>query len=127
MNSEQKATIGDAPVYNLKALAGEESIHQLGGKVTVTIPYTLKEGDDPRTITVYYVNDEGVCSKKVTTYDPTTHSLTFITDHFSYYMISNSADLEPEQQNDNGMFIVISVAVVAILAVAAVMFVVKKR
>lgn len=127
LNSEQKATIGDAPVYDLKALAGEESIHQLGGKVTVTIPYTLKEGDDPRTITVYYVNDEGVCSKKVTTYDPTTHSLTFITDHFSYYMISNSADLEPEQQNDNGMIIVISVAVVAILAVAAVMFVVKKR
>lgn len=129
LNPEQASSVGDAPLYSLKAMAGDESIHQLGGTVTVTVPYTLKEGDDPRSITVYYVNDQGVLSKKVTSYDPLTHSVTFVTDHFSYYMIAASADLADvhEDESGSGMTTIAIAAVLAATVVAAIVVAVKKR
>ena len=123
-SSEQKAIVGDCPVYSLKALAGDESVHELGGEVSVSVKYTLKPGDDPQAITVYYVNDQGKLSKQITSYDPATHTLTFKTDHFSYFMIANSADLavaEDDERNGNSSAIIIAaVAAVAIIAVATI-------
>ena len=129
LNAEQRSRVGDAPLYSLKAMAGDESIHQLGGTVTVTVPYTLKEGDDPRSITVYYVNDQGVLSKKTTSYDPLTHSVTFVTDHFSYYMIAASADLADahEDEGGNNVTAIAIAAVLAAVVVAAAAVALRKR
>ncbi len=129
LNAEQRSRVGDAPLYSLKAMAGDESIHQLGGTVTVTVPYTLKEGDDPRSITVYYVNDQGVLSKKTTSYDPLTHSVTFVTDHFSYYMIAASADLADAHVDEGGsnVMAIVVAAVLAVIVVAAAAVAVKRR
>lgn len=115
-------TVGDADVYELKALAGEESVHQLGGVVTVTVPYTLKPGDNPDMITVYYVNDEGKLSKKVTSYDPLTHTVTFLTDHFSYYMIaaSDSLDIQSDEKEGDNTLVYVAIAAIAVIAVIAV-------
>lgn len=127
MTSDQKATVGDRPVYSLKAVAGGESIHELGGVVTISVKYTLKPGDDPQAITVYYVNDQGVLSKQVTKYDPATHTLTFITDHFSYFMVSNSASLDITEQDGNGTSSTVVIAAIAAIVVIAVAAVVVKR
>ncbi len=132
LRDDQRTSVGDAPLYRLSATAGSESVHELGGTATITVPYTLKEGDDPRAITVYYVNDDGRLEKKTTSYDPTTHSLTFVTTHFSYYVILNSAGLDgyiPEKpvEEDGGedgigiwavAGVLVAIAVVAIAIVA---------
>lgn len=122
--------VGDSPVYSLRAVADGESVHELGGIVTVSVKYTLKPGDDPRAITVYYVNDQGKLSKQITSYDPTTHTLTFETSHFSYFMVANSADLADSTENrekDGISMMTAALAAIAVIAVATVVLVMRKR
>lgn len=69
------------------------------GKVTVTLPYELSEGEDPDNITVYYVENGKVSSKDIT--DVSYYEVegqgyvTFKTTHFSVYSLTN---LTPEQR-----------------------------
>ncbi len=46
LTEQQLRKVGDAPVLTLSAKVGDESVHQLGGKVIVTLPYTLAEGQN---------------------------------------------------------------------------------
>ena len=125
MNSAQKRVIGDSPVFELNATAGNESIHQLGGTVTVTVPYTLQPGDDPDSITVFYVDSDGNLEPKVTTYDPITHTITFVTDHFSYYMIGTTQQTPTDEGDDT--LIYAGITIVVVIAIAAVAMVARKR
>lgn len=125
MNSAQQRVIGDSPVFELNATAGNESIHQLGGTVTVTVPYTLQPGDDPDSITVFYVDSDGNLEPKVTTYDPITYTITFVTDHFSYYMIGTTQQTPTDEGDDT--LIYAGIAIVVVIAIAAVAMVARKR
>lgn len=81
-----KEAVGDAPVIKLDiSINGKKA--ELKGKVKVTIPYTLKAGDDPEKITVFYMNDEGDLENVIGVYDEKTSSVTFEVDHFSNYVI----------------------------------------
>lgn len=125
MNSAQQRVVGDSPVFELNATAGDESIHQLGGTVTVTVPYTLQPGDDPDSITVFYVDSDGNLEPKVTTYDPITHTITFVTDHFSYYMIGTTQQT-PIDEGDNTLLYV-GIAILVVIAIAAIAIVARNR
>ncbi|MDR7080142.1 putative phosphodiesterase [Neobacillus niacini] len=61
--SEPKAIIkkiADRPVYNFTVTSGNEVISKFnGGKATVEVPYTLKAGENPNAILVYYVDNKG--------------------------------------------------------------------
>ncbi len=69
-------TVGGAPMENF----GTEN------KVVVTIPYTLKEGEDPNGIEIWYVKDDGTIEKFEATY--VDGFVTFETSHFSYYAVA---------------------------------------
>lgn len=131
LNTTQQTMVGDNPLFQLEASVGGDSVHELGGDVTVTIPYVLKDGQDPDSIVVYYVDDGGNLHVRTTTYDPATNTVTFVTDHFSYYMIGETGmEMQAPASDDgtDGMTMVYAaVAVIAVLVVAAVVLLRSKK
>ena len=119
MTDKQRQAVGDAKVVRLQASVGDESVHELGGDVTITIPYVLSPGENPDLVRVYYVDDEGGLHMKLSKYDPSTHTVSFVTDHFSYYMIAQ--EIGAEQTVDDGEDSFPMVAVVAVVVVIVVL------
>jgi hypothetical protein len=88
LTPEQQETVGDNPVYDINVLSGGVNISGFGGEsITISIPYTLKEGEAPENVTVWYLNNAGELERVACTYDPATGMATFTTDHLSYYMV----------------------------------------
>ncbi len=88
LSEETRQIVGDHPVYNFSVTSGDKTISQLGGNVTVTVPYTPKAGEDLNAIVIYYINAEGkpeMVSNCV--YDPETGKISFTTNHFSRYAV----------------------------------------
>lgn len=77
--------IGDSPVYDLKLSVGGELVSELGGYVTVTVPYELSEGEDPDHIIILYINGEKLEEVEGTYANG---FVTFKTNHFSYYTVT---------------------------------------
>ena len=72
-------------VYNFTMSSGGTAITKFGGKVTVRIPYTLSEGEDPNEIVVAYINGDKV-EEVLARYD--SGFAIFETEHFSYYTVT---------------------------------------
>jgi endo-beta-N-acetylglucosaminidase D len=94
--AEVQQTIGDRPVVSFDINNGDKTISQFGGNVTVTIPYTLKAGENPNAIVVYYISTAGKLEKvRNCKYDPATKTITYKTPHFSKYAVGyNKVDFK---------------------------------
>lgn len=80
--------VDSRPVYDFTVEAGERTISQFTGTVTVALPYTPADDEDINAIVVYYINGEG--EHKIVTngyYETATGVVSFTTDHFSTYAI----------------------------------------
>ncbi len=87
LTEEQKAIVGDAQVYELYIEVNGNRVSDFkGGKATVQVPDGLAE--DVSEIKVYYVDDEGNIEYRPTIYDKVNRTITFVTEHFSHYLIS---------------------------------------
>ncbi len=127
MTDKQRQAVGDAKVVRLQASVGDESVHELGGDVTITIPYVLSPGENPDLVRVYYVDDDGGLHMKLSKYDPSTHTVSFVTDHFSYYMIAQEIGAEQTADDgDDGFPMVAVVAAVVVIAVLAAVVVYRR-
>lgn len=75
------------PVYNFTVNNG--AITQFDGMMTITVPYTLAEGEDAESIVVWYIDDEGNVKSMDATYTEIngTGYAVFSTNHFSKYTI----------------------------------------
>ncbi len=82
--NSQDVKDGDT-IYNLTLTVGGQTVSQLGGYVTVTVPYTLTEGDDPNHIIIMYINGTELVEIEGTY---SNGYVTFKTDHFSYYTVT---------------------------------------
>lgn len=92
--------VGDRPVYDITITSGGKIISDFGsGQATVVIPYTLREGENPEKIVVYYMNDNGQLTAIETSYNKETKMVTFKTNHLSKYVIgyNNSKTLLSEE------------------------------
>ncbi|MCM3627856.1 S-layer homology domain-containing protein [Paenibacillus glycanilyticus] len=88
LTAEGKEVLGDRPVYDLSVFAGDKQISSFGGgKAQVSIPYTLKAGEDPESIIVYYVADSGDLQTIRGQYNAAAGTVNFTTTHFSQYII----------------------------------------
>ncbi len=88
LSAEQQAVIGTNPAYQLTIKAGDTYISDFGGGlVTITIPYSSSGG----LITVYHIDVLGQANAKPTTYNAKTQKASFITGHFSVFMIMEQA------------------------------------
>ena len=76
--------VGDSTVYNLTLNNG--AITNFDGSVTVKLPYTLADGEDPASITIWYITEEGELIA-ITNAVYNEGYVTFTTDHFSYYTV----------------------------------------
>ncbi len=121
LTAAQQRVVGDHKVVQLTAsINGVNTGRDLGGKATVTVPYELREGENPLSITVFFIDDDGTVYKRVTVYDMVNHTITFETDHFSYYVIAEESAFDPVADAEDGGIQPIFYALAISIAVAAV-------
>lgn len=88
LSAEARQLVGDRPVFDFSVRGGGKEITQFGGKVTVSVPYIPKAGEDVNAIVIYYLNAKG--EAEIVTgcrYDAATGRVIFETDHFSRYAV----------------------------------------
>lgn len=95
LSADELAQVGDSPIYNFTMNDGSGNISQFGEDnwVTITLPYTLAEGEDVDSIAIWFINDEGELESIEATYN--NGYVTFKTNHFSYYTVTR---LTPAQR-----------------------------
>ncbi len=89
----QTAAIGDRPAYDITVKSGSQNISAIGGKISISAPYTLLDNEDENGILVYYVDETGNREACETVYDSELGRVTWITDHLSVYMIDHDKSL----------------------------------
>jgi hypothetical protein len=89
LNERQKTAVGDAPVYDISVLAGDEAITDLGGgHIKISLPYTLKTGERSDGVKIWYIDANGNINANIpVSYDSATKTVTFTTTHLSLYAI----------------------------------------
>lgn len=92
LDADKKKQIGDNMVYDFTLTSGNDSISQLGGKVTITLPYTPGENEDVDAIAVWYIFPDGEVVEIEATYS--NGYITFETNHFSYYTVTRLTPAE---------------------------------
>ena len=95
LSDKEMEQVGNSPIYNFTISDGTNHISQFGEEnyVTITLPYTLTEGEDVDSIAVWFINDDGKLESIKATYN--NGYVTFQTNHFSYYTVTR---LTPEQR-----------------------------
>jgi hypothetical protein len=92
LNARQQTAVGSAPVYDISLMSNNQYITSFGGGlITVALPYTLKPGEQPAGVTVWYLDSQGNIQKMNTMYDVRTGTVIFTTDHLSKYFIAYDA------------------------------------
>ena len=77
---------GSAVVVDVNVYAGGVKTGTFGdGKITISLPYTLKSGENADSITVWFVKDDGTIEPKTASY--ANGKVTFTTEHLSQYLI----------------------------------------
>jgi uncharacterized repeat protein (TIGR02543 family) len=93
---EQQTAAGDNPVYDISIMSGSDYIASFGGgSVTISLPYTLKDGETGENVTVWYLDDAGDLVEMACTYDAQTGLASFATTHLSYYVVGYAAWTNP--------------------------------
>ncbi len=97
IDPDKLAQVGNNPIYNFTISDGDANISQFGEMnfVTITLPYTLEEGEDIDSIAVWFINDKGELESIKATYN--NGYVTFKTNHFSYYTVTR---LTPRERCD---------------------------
>ena len=88
LTDAQKAAANGMPVYEITLTSGSVTISDLGGGLaSVTLPYAAEDGQKPECIVVYYMAEDGALTPCETTYHAVDKTVTFVTGHFSKYVI----------------------------------------
>jgi hypothetical protein len=89
LNSAQQAAVGNAPVFDISLTSNSQYITSFGGgRITVSLPYTLKPGEKAAGVVIWYLDDQGNIQKINTRYDSQTQTAIFTTDHLSKYFVA---------------------------------------
>jgi hypothetical protein len=85
---EQKKLAEGRPVYKLTVMNDSALVSDFkGGHATVTIPYTLKAGENPNAIVICHLTDDGKLKLVRGHYDAGLKAVVFKTTHFSNFVI----------------------------------------
>ncbi len=87
VSNEYKETHSGKLVFSLTVSSGNGTISDFGGKVTIFLPYDLKEGERAEDVTVWYLSNDGAMTEIPCTYDPVTKLASFTVTHFSLYVV----------------------------------------
>jgi|GEM_PF-1975830 len=90
--TQKGAVDGDRPAYELTVKSGGVIISSFGtGRVIVTIPYELKNGELAEGLRVFHVAADGTRTEIPSTYNHSISSVIFVVTHFSLYTIEYDA------------------------------------
>lgn len=94
LDEDQLGQVGNSPIYNFTINNGSSNVSNFGENnyVTITLPYTLQEGDDIDSIAVWYIGENGQLESIMATYN--NGYVTFKTNHFSYYTVTRLTPAE---------------------------------
>jgi uncharacterized repeat protein (TIGR02543 family) len=90
---QQKVAAADAAaVFAIELKVENTEIHNLGGDITVKIPYALKSGEKSANVKLHYLNDNGKAEEvKNASHNAATSRVEFKTNHLSYWAIKVDA------------------------------------
>lgn len=96
LTDAQRAAVGSlaqvAVVVDVNVLTGTAKPSGFnGGKLTVSIPYTLKSGEDPAKLQVWFIRGDGSIENKGGSYDRKTSCFVFSTEYLSRCLLVNTA------------------------------------
>lgn len=84
----EKQIINGRPAYEFSINAGESVISNFGkGSALVSLPYILKEGENPNFIVVYYLDQGGILKPVRGIYDSVNKVINIKLKHFSKYVV----------------------------------------
>ena len=83
----QQAAVGNRPAYDISLTSGGRIISSMGDRITVTVPYELRNGEKAAGLVACYVDENGGRERCDTRYDAKNKRLSWQTDHLSVYMI----------------------------------------
>jgi len=88
ISAERLADMNGRPVYDLTVTNSGQRVSDFqGGHATVTIPYTLKSGENPNAVVIYYLAGDGTLKSVRGHYDAALKAVVFKTPHFSRFSI----------------------------------------
>ena len=90
LSADEREKLENTTIYDFTISDGNNSyISQFNGKLTITLPYTLSQGQDPNAIAVWYIKEDGKPETISATYTEINGAgyAVFETDHFSYYSV----------------------------------------
>lgn len=101
LDNEVMALFGDRPVVNISIASQSKNLTNFGtGKLTISIPYTLKVSEKAENIVVYYINEAGKTEKMTDVkYDAKSKKVIFTTNHLSMYAIGYEEPGENEPRD----------------------------
>ena len=111
-------------VFEVILSVGGTSVHQLGGTVTMSLPYALGSGQSADGVKVYYVDDSGDMTLCQSSYDAEAGVVSVPTDHFSTFAIVYEAPAGASDGGDDTVLLACIAVMGAVIAVMAVMIVV---
>ena len=111
LNDMQRQAVGSRPALDINVTSGGRSISDMGGKVTICVPYELRSGEQASGIVVYYVDGNGNRERCETGYDPVKKRVNWKTSHFSVYMIGydESVKKSPVTGDDDPVYVTYTV------------------
>ena len=77
--------------YSIEITSGGESIDKFPEAIKISIPYTLRDGENPQDIVVYYIDNNTKEHLVHGTYNEKTKCVDILTNHLSTYEIKNDA------------------------------------
>ena len=119
-----KMRISNGSVFALKVSAGESAVSSFAGTVTVTLPYVLSEGKTASDVSVYHINDSGEFAAVKSSYNASSQTVTFVTNQFSYWAVTDS-ELQPAEE-DHTVSTAILAVITVFICIAAIMICVKR-
>jgi len=126
LSDTQRSKVGENDlVITATATLGSTKVHELGGKVKVSIPYALKSGETADGLRLWYLGDDGTMEEMDFQY--INGNVVFETDHFSEFVISHASPASGDDGSDNSMLIIAAIAIIAIVALAAVLVIRRSK
>ena len=132
LTEEQKQAVGNNPVFEINIHADDQKVTSFNGKtITISLPYELKEGEDPNNIIIYHLKDDGTIEKMKCVYHD--GQVSFETNHLSMFFIAYEAaepvtpDQPDDNKSDNIIYYILAAIVVIILIVALAYYFLQKK
>jgi len=87
---EARTLVGDSPVFDLYITINDVRVSNYKKLIGVRLPYTLKPGEDPERITVFFIDENGQLVNVIGKYDEETKTVYFEAEHFSHYIVKEN-------------------------------------